>query len=271
MRHRASGFWLVSLALHLVVGAGLVYVLRLGVPFWSIGETRDVASPPVERIGFLAIPDGGPTTPGKRGGDGRPVSKTNLPLLVSPTETPSVLPPAPADRRVASEGGSGPVVGGGGPTQGVVPSYSDERLWVAPGPLLTAPKTALERLDSGLVARILAHQDSIAANTPKGRKPGDWTVSRNGKKYGLDQNKIYIGSIEIPSAVLALLPLNVQANPTVLDRERALRYMSSDIAYHSARAARDDDFKAAVKRIRERKAREKREAEKALQAEIATP
>jgi hypothetical protein len=129
----------------------------------------------------------------------------------------------------------------------------------------------LERLDSGLTARIQAHEDSIDANSPKGRKPGDWTVTRNGKKYGLDQNKIYIGSIEIPSAVLALLPLNVQANPTVRDRERALSYMSRDIAYHAARASRDDDFKAAVKRIRERKERERREAEKVAPAEIATP
>ena len=270
MKQRLSGFWLVSVAVHIVVGGGLIYVLKIGAPFWNADRAQNTASLPVERIGFLAVPDRGVTTAGRSGGDGRRVSKVPAPILKSPLETPSELPP-PATVPAAAEGGSGPVVGSGGPTQGVVPSYSDQRLWATPGPLVTAPKTMLERLDSGLVARLTAHEDSIAANAPRGRKPGDWTVTRNGKKYGLDQNKIYIGSIQIPSAVLALLPLNVQSHPTSLERERALSYMSRDIAFHAARAARDDDFKAAVKRIRERKDRERREAEKLAPAEIATP
>ena len=270
MKQRFSGFWLVSVAVHIVAGAGLFYALKVGAPFWSANEARSTTTLPVERIGFLSIPDRGVTIVGRSGGDGRIVSKTRPPVLRSPVEIPSALP-SPSASPVAPEGGSGHVVGSGGLTQGVVPSYSDERLWATPGPLVTAPKTMLERIDSGLVARITAHQDSIEANAPKGRKPGDWTVTRNGKKYGLDQKKIYIGSIEIPSAVLALLPLNVQANPTSLERERALSYMSRDIAFHAARAARDDEFKAAVKRIRERKDRERREAEKVAPAEIATP
>lgn len=269
MKQRFSGFWLVSLAIHVVAGAGLFYVLRIGAPFWSTDEVRDTFLP-VERIGFLSIPDRGVTTAGRSGGDGRPVSKTPVRALKAPIETPSEVP-SPPSTPIAPEGGSGAIVGRGGPTLGVVPSYSDQRLWSTPGPLVTAPKTMLERIDSALVARITAHQDSIAANAPRGRKPGDWTITRDGKKYGLDQNKIYIGSIEIPSAVLALLPLNVQANPTSLERERALSYMSRDIAFHAARAARDDEFKAAVKRIRERKDRERREAEKVAPAEIATP
>ncbi|MBC7791762.1 MAG: hypothetical protein H7Z74_17585 [Anaerolineae bacterium] len=270
MKQRLGGFWLVSLAIHLVAGAGLIYVLKIGAPFWNADQAQEDSSLPVERIGFLSVPDRGVTIAGRSGGDGRPVSKTPAPALKSPVETPPTLPP-PSAAAIEPEGGSGPVVGRGGPTRGVVPSYTDQRLWSTPGPLITAPKTMLERIDSGLVARITAHQDSIAANAPRGRKPGDWTVTRNGKKYGLDQKKIYIGSIEIPSAVLALLPLNVQANPTSLERERALSYMSRDIAFHAARAARDDEFKAAVKRIRERKERERREAEKVTPADIATP
>jgi hypothetical protein len=111
-----------------------------------------------------------------------------------------------------------------------------------------------------LTVRLQAHNDSLAI-AQRGRKPGDWTVERGGKKYGIDQRNIYLGSITLPTALLALLPINRQANPTEIGRERSLALMSADIHYQAERAITEDEFKAAVKRIRDRKERERREAE----------
>jgi hypothetical protein len=180
-------------------------------------------------------------------------------------QAPSAAKPAP------EEGGLGPLVGGGGPTQGVRPSFVDPRLWVPPAPLVSAPKTPAERLDSALVARLKQHTDSmaeIAANAPK-REPGDWTFERNGKKYGIDPHYIQLGDFKIPSTVLALLPLNRGGNPIQIERERQISLMHQEIVEQAQRAMNEEEFREAVRKIRERKDRE-RAAERAKQQEQQT-
>jgi hypothetical protein len=86
-------------------------------------------------------------------------------------------------------------------------------------------------------------------------------VGEGDKKYGIDQRKIYLGPVEIPTAVLALLPINAQANPQSLDRNRALDLQRADIANHAQRAVTEEEFKEAIKRIRERKERERKKAQ----------
>ncbi|MDQ3699070.1 MAG: hypothetical protein M3373_13770 [Gemmatimonadota bacterium] len=265
MSRRPGGPWIVSLALHAVLGAGLVYVV--GRPGSFEEWWRSQKSPPkvVERIGFVSVPQGPIDTPGRSGGDDRPVTAPQAPPppLVAPTETPAGVP-MPVPLPITPEAGAGRVVGEGGPTQGINPSYRDPRLWIAPERgVVTAPapgKQTPEEIGREIGRRLEVLNDSIAL-ARSGRKPGDWTVERDGKKYGLDQNHIYIGSVKLPAALLALLPINRQANPAALDRERALSSMSADIRFHAQRAATEDEFKAAVKRIRERKERERRAAE----------
>lgn len=255
----------LSLALHVVLGALLVRVLTMPLPLSSLFDRDHGSQPKVEHISFIALPKAGPvTTPGRNGGDGRPLAKRSAPPppLRAPTTIPSALP-APSTASAAPSG-SGEVIGSGGPTAGVRPSYGDPRLWVPPAPAVSLPRTQAERLDSALTTRLRVYRDStaLATHVPTKAERGDWTVERNGKKYGIDQKYIHLGSFQLPTAALALLPLNRTANPMVAERERALNYMHDDIAFQAQRAMNESEFRNAVKAIRERKERERAEAAK---------
>src|SRR5215212_3279769 len=125
-RRRPSRPLAVSVALHIVVAFGLVRFLISPSAFTMIFGR--VKSPPVpaERIGFLRLPkSSGPAVVGKSGGDNKPLSKTPAPKLVAPTSIPSTIPVTPAPTGARPDGGSGPLVGGGGPTKGIRPNYTD--------------------------------------------------------------------------------------------------------------------------------------------------
>ncbi|HEX6534308.1 MAG TPA: hypothetical protein VF041_06915 [Gemmatimonadaceae bacterium] len=280
MRRRPDGSLVVSVVLHILLGAALVWVLSIPVPFQSWMHPKGSAAPE-ERITYVAVPSGAPATPGRSGGDGRPVApgRRRAPL-VAPGAAPRAVPPPPATGVPADTGGSGPVVGAGGLRQGIVPSFEDPRVWLPPGAVYSPPKAPAERLDSALAARLRVHNDSMAAIAANaGRAPGDWTFEKNGKKWGIDQKKIYIGDHSIPTALLALLPLNKQANPIALREGRTLELQRADIAYQAQRAMNEEDFNKAVKQIRERKQREhdaemkrkQEEKKKAAQKVIAEP
>jgi hypothetical protein len=162
------------------------------------------------------------------------------------------------------EGGTGELIGGGGPTRGIRPSYSDPRLWLPSGPVVSAPvqpMTRAESLQTLLADKIRMFNDSVAIANPPQRAPGDWTYTdKKGRKYGVDQQFIRLGKFSIPTAVLGMLPLNAQANPIQMERQRTMTEMTRQIQEQAARASRDDAFKAAVKALRERKNRERQEA-----------
>ncbi|MBM3908372.1 MAG: hypothetical protein FJ363_09920 [Gemmatimonadetes bacterium] len=258
----------VSIILHVVVGVVLVRVLT--VPSVLIELFSERGQPVVvERIGFIALPrapQGGAPRAARAGGDDRPDRgrPAETPTLVAPTAVPSAVPAAPAAPVAAPEGGTGERIGEGGPTRGIRPSYTDPRLWIPSGPVVAAPmrvpQTRADSLHDLLAEKIRVLNDSLAA-LPPARAPGDWTwTDSKGRKYGVDQQFIRLGKFSIPTAVLALLPLNVQANPIQLERQRTMNEMTRQIQEQAARAARDDDFRAAVKALRERKDRERREA-----------
>ena len=257
----------LSIALHVVIGAVLVRVLTMPLPLSSLFDRDHGSQPKAERISFIALPKAGPVqTPGRSGGDGRPLSKQHAPPpapLRAPTEVPSAIP-APSAASAQPTGGSGEVIGAGGPTAGIRPTYGDPRVWVPAAPVVMLPRTQAERLDSALTTRLREHRDSMALAThiPNKAERGDWTVERNGKKYGIDQKYIHLGSFQLPTAALALLPLNRTANPQALERNRALSYMHDDIAFQAQRALNEDEFRSAVKEIRQRKERERAEAAK---------
>jgi len=273
---RGTAAFAVSIILHVVIGAALLRVLTtpnaLNSLFSSWGQPA-----PVERIGFLALPrSGGPAQEAKAGGDNRPdrgkPSPEPAPVLVAPTMTPSAMPSAPAAPAAPkSEGGTGEMIGGGGPTRGVRPSYNDPRLWLPTGPVVSAPmrpRTRADSLHDLLADKIRMFNDSVVAANPEQRAPGDWTYTdKKGRKYGVDQKYIRLGKWSIPTAVLGMLPFNVQANPIQLERQRTMTEMSRQIQEQAARASRDDAFKAAVKALRERKDKERRDA----QAKAETP
>jgi hypothetical protein len=182
--------------------------------------------------------------------------------LVAPTEIPRELPP-PAARVDTIRGGvTGPLRGGTGPTRGVQPGYDDPRVWPGDPEFIYAPKTDQERLDSSLVATLRRHMDSVSANTysPNKFERGDWTFERNGQKYGIDKQFIRLGPFQIPTALLALLPLNrMQGNPIQMERDRNAAFMRADILYHAQAAMNEEQFRKAVAAIRDRKERERRQ------------
>lgn len=264
---RGPGTVALSFLLHVV--AALVLIQLTFIPSdWIAGFMRDHPPTPVERIGFLQLPRGEtPREAPRRGGDNRALSNApaaaSQPLPVLPVEIPTSLPPIPTRRlRASAEVGNGPLVGGGGDTRGVRPSYSDPRLWVPSAPTLTAPLAAPARLDSAMAPLYRELADSMR-RAAGGRDPNDWTVKVGGQKYGIDKNFIRLGPVSIPTPLLALLPLNQAANPSAVDRDRRLSSMRAEILQQSARAARDEDFRSAVKALRERKEKERADAKKA--------
>jgi hypothetical protein len=275
---RIPGSVAVSIAIHVVAIIGLAHVLARPTGFMRLFD-RAPTDVPADRIGFVSLPwSAAAPEPGRIGGDDRPVRAAQpRPTVRAPLSVPSGVPTAPSltpDRE--PDGGTGPLVGRGGPTQGVRPAFKDPRLWKAPTEVVVAPKSVRETIDSMVVADIGRLNDSIAAAPrPPRWTTGDWTVERNGQKYGIDQKFIRLGPVSIPTAVLALLPLNIQQNPTVAERTRALTYMNSDIAYHARRAVSEDEFRRAVRNLRQRKERERAEQqagnEKERQASPAAP
>ena len=250
---RIDGSLLVSIALHIVVGAALVLILSIPNPIQQWLTMNHGVPPTVEHITYVAAPSAA-STRGQNGGDNIPVrGKTRARPLVAPTTIPTTVPPAPVSDEPPS--GSGPVVGAGGPGEGVVPSYGDPRVWAPTGPVYYAPKTQAERLDSAISIRVFAHNDSMALYN-SGKKPGDWTFEKNGEKYGMDSQKIYLGKLALPTALLALLPLNVQGNPARYQNDRMKESQRQEIYLNAQRAMDNDEFKIAVKEIRQRKDRE---------------
>ncbi len=268
-RKRVSRPLVASIALHLVLAFALVRFLISPASFIMIFGRIRSPEVPAERIGFLRLPTtSGPAVEGRSGGDNRPETKDPPARLVAPTSVPTSVPqlPAPTDNQVESESGSGPLVGGGGPTRGIRPVYTDPRVWAAPGDIVTAPKSAKQRLDSAIVSIIQPFNDSVAASSG-GRKPGDWTFEKGGRKYGIDPQFIRLGKVSIPTAILALLPINQTGNPSMNDRNRAQNQLRADIFWQAQRGMNEADFKKAVKSIRERKERERAAAEKTRQAD----
>lgn len=258
MKRRLSPAVLVSLAAHAVVGLVIVQSLLVPTQLSRLLTREKRVAVPAERIGFLSIPrSAGPVVAGRSGGDGTPASSAPAPALVAPAIVPDGVPALPAASEPAPVTGTGPLVGGGGPTRGVRPSYTGPRVWSPPrGRILSAPRTTREVIDDAIRADIGRITDSVVALGPS-RAPTDWTIERNGRKWGVDEKFIRLGPVSIPTAVLALLPINAQANPVTMARERQLNYMNRDIAFHAQRAINENEFKTAVRNLRIRKERER--------------
>ncbi|GLC26383.1 hypothetical protein [Roseisolibacter agri] len=263
----------VSLTVNAVVIAAFFRAVTGGVDWsalWHPGRSAEVRP---ERIGFVQLPTPAPPTVGRDGGDGRPKSATPsrraTPQPAAPTEVPTGIPPVgdptPADAR-----GSGEIVGSGGATEGIRPSYTDPRLWTRPGAVATAPRTAKERIDSVIADQFTPVRDSILAAQALAagqRAPGDWTMKGPGGKWGMDQSNIHLGKVKIPNAVLALLSGNLQknlrGNPTEMMNDRRLAEVRADLLRHADREMSEDAFRKAVKEVRARKDRERAERRKA--------
>lgn len=261
---RPSGSLLVSLSIHAALG---VLVLRavLGSPDW-FSLPRRADKPSQEAIRYVAIAGRVAPVPvtGREGGDGRPEREAKPVVMPpAPVTVPSEIPRTPTAVPAPPEpaAGRGPLVGRGGPLKGIEPAYTDGRVWaelVPAPPVRLSPK---ERVDSVIADRFSAYRDSLAlAQAQAGRDPTDWTVEKGGYKWGMDPRFIRLGPVSIPTALLALLPMNRavgQGNVLATERRRQQDAWSREIAEQAQRSMNEDEFRVAVKRLRERKERER--------------
>jgi hypothetical protein len=255
-RKRPSPAFLVSLGVHVVVAIALMQMLILDGKFPS--KPKRIPVDREERVGFVALPRPGVQTPteGRSGGDGRPAAPREV-RVVAPATVPTTLPaPAAPVAKTPDNEGVGPLVGTGGPARGIRPQYSDPRVWAPPAKIVAPPKTVAETIDGLIAEGIAPYNDSVAAAAHR-RDPTDWTIEKGGFKWGMDMRAIRLGPVSIPTALLALLPLNLLGNPTTMQRERSYAAMNQDIAWHARQAINEADFMKAVRSIRERKERER--------------
>ena len=258
----------VSVIAHVILGVMIWNAVQMPAVFDRFLQFDRQTKPAAEKIQFVTVTPPAPVAGQPSGGvtrqappAARPSAPTAVPLT-APTSIPTELPP-PAARADSIVPGAvtGPLRGGNGPTRGVQPNYDDPRVWVGDPEFIYAPKTDKERLDSALYATLRAHMDSLAATaySPNKFERGDWTFGKDGSKWGVDQQYIRLGRFSIPTALLALLPLNrMQGNPIAMERDRNAAYMRNDIMYHAQAAMNEEQFRKAVAAIRNRKEREKR-------------
>jgi hypothetical protein len=276
-RKRLTPATALSFGLHIVLLTALWFAFELPNPLAAFRFDNERREQRVTFVGVRPVvpaPGGGRATPAPRATEPvvAPAPVTPLPV---PREIPTVIP-APATRAPVNLGPtSGPAIGGQGPARGVQPTYVDPRVWVAAPPLEPAIKTDEQRMDSAVAARIKAHNDSLVANRyePNKFERGDWTIPGAGGKIGIDPQFIRLGKFSIPTALLSLLPIN--AAPTAAARELqqnpALAVHRGEIAYQAQRAITHEQFRQAVKQLRERKEREKREQERVVAKKPIAP
>jgi hypothetical protein len=257
---------LLSVAIHVVIGAGLLRVV-LGVSegrSWFSFPTAPKATE--ERLVYVA-PRPAAVRVGTAGG-GSPIVAgarrvpTRSGPLVAPTTTPGGI------EAVSGQGGSGGGTGtgiglgsGSGVSTGIVPNY-DPRLNVPPAVPLPVARTQKEQLDSVIAERFARYQDSVTA-AGGGRRPGDLTFKKGGKTYGWNERGIVLGDVTIPAPLIALLALNrAGSNGQAFLRREDPAALRAAIQEGAQRAITADEFRERVKRIRERRDKEREAARK---------
>jgi hypothetical protein len=142
------------------------------------------------------------------------------------------------------------------------PSLGAGKLWVRPLPL--APRELAQRLsrshyelvDSAVSEIVQAYIDSIMkAPVPFDARPPSWTTQIAGKTFGIDSKNIYLGGLKIPTAILALLPIPQVSNIDLRYAQR-MKDIQADLQYAAQRAQTMEEFKKAIKDVREKRSRE---------------
>lgn len=269
---RRTEWWIpvVVVALHLP----LVFISMVRTVDSNPGTTSLLRFEPSGRLGggeVVMMPFGAGTPTRSPGGAqlptaGRAVPGGPPPAAVVPARAvpASDNRPQRAARPVTA---AAPSVQAGGPDarRQIGPAFASGRLWVRPLPVspqeLAARMGVLthdEKVDSAVTAIIQDYLDRLAAEeSGRVQGPPSWTTSIGGQKVGVDSKWFYLGPIRVPTFLLALIPINVQANPTQADMNRRLNAMREDLFEAARRAANYADFKDAVGRLRDETQRQR--------------
>ena len=186
----------------------------------------------------------------------RPAVSPSAPVAALPE---AVAAPAAGDPEAPADTAKAPDAPGYGR---LGPGFARGRLWVRPLPL--PPRELAQRLtrshtelvDSAVTAIIQTFLDSVALDpASRATELPSWTTTIAGSKFGLDSKWIYVAGLRIPAAVLALLPIPARGNESrAFDRSGE---MYQDLQRAAQRAANVEEFKGAIREIRERKERER--------------
>jgi hypothetical protein len=260
---RDRGWWW-ALAASVVVHVLLLSV-RASDWFWKEG------TPP--QVRFIPLPPNIPQVemqyrPPQPATESEPRRRReiNPPVTPEPEQPPSQVaaaePPGvpEAPRDTAAEAVAPPV----NAPRGIPllrPQLGEGKLWVKPLPL--APQELAQRLtrshyelvDSAVSEIVQQYIDSMLATPNNDNKLPSWTTKIAGKTFGIDQNYIHLGGLKIPSAVLALLPIPQVSNVDLRSAQR-LNDIRADLQYAAQRAQTMEDFKRAIRELRERRERE---------------
>jgi hypothetical protein len=272
----------VSIVLHAIVAVMVLQALMNPGRIASWLRTAP-STDPAERIVYVAPPSLPPAAGSPAGTEGPAeddeededdVAPPEAGQLVAPSEVPTGIPaPAPGAPAGTPGGVRGGVPGGTGrgtPTDGLVPRYTDPRLWGPVQPAPSEPRTTAQTIDSLIGRDLQSYRDSLM-RAAEGRQPGDWTFGSDGNKWGIDPNFIRLGKVSIPTAVLGLLPLNAQGNPIDIERDRSLGAIRRQIDAVDRRQQANTSLKSQAQEIRARRDRERelrRQRERAKNAPV---
>ena len=251
----------ISVAIHVVVVAALA-TLTFHYPLAEIFTGAEPLKPvPVKYIPLR--PRSEANSAQGRAAASRPTPPIALPKVASiPLGVPAAAPPLSPSTTAIGAGNSTAVAGGDpGIGYGIRPGIPDGRLATNPNAMVRAPETEGQLAERALAAIYQQYLDSARAGMARDsamRKPGDWSWGgKDGAKWGWDQQGIHVGGITIPNIVLAALPLNVAPSMSPVDM-RSREFIRSDLQSHAGLMT-EDEFRAAVKRVRDRVDRERRE------------
>ncbi|HEY4734092.1 MAG TPA: hypothetical protein VIH53_06020, partial [Gemmatimonadaceae bacterium] len=111
-KRRPSTAFFVSLGVHIVVAIAFMRMLILNADF-SANAKRDAVRE--QRVGFVRLGNPGEKpTAGRAGGDGRPETPRAIHVDAPRTIPTNVPPPVLTVVKPKDEGGTGPLIGGGG-------------------------------------------------------------------------------------------------------------------------------------------------------------
>jgi hypothetical protein len=272
-RPRKDGSFAISLVAN-AIAIALIGSITFHYPYAAFfGPQKDRET--TERVVYVQVQ---PRAAGNAGNGSnakeKPKKAATPARILAPTITPTALPPIPPPTPSAgATTGTGTGAGGGGAVgvaTGIEPALPDARIELRPN-TQRLPLSPAEKNDSAVKAIFMAYREAeIAAEANRGRSPRDWTIEHDGQKFGLDSQYIYLGRFKLPSAILAALPFNYGGvDGTRITQARNAAWIQNDIYTH-AQGMSEDDFRAAVKRIRERKDREKKEADEKPKAASPT-
>lgn len=231
---------------------------------------------------FLAPADG----LGSGGAAGVEQAVPSLPPTGAETPPPIQMAPEIQPRVIARDTGlftpirppaAEPGAAARGGIQPIRPALGEGTLWVRPLPLpprqlaeALSGRTHIELLDSAVSAIVQAYIDSVVSSpTRPGAPLPSWTREIQGQTFGIDSRYIYLGPLRIPAAILALLPIQGGGNVDLVEGRR-LAAIRADLEYATRRAETMEDFRRAIREVRERREQE-REFERNRRAQPPAP